>query len=233
MLRTSPPLQNIGRSLQDAGPRLQLTTPSLQDTTHPLQIIRPSLLFICVQSQVFQCENAISMETLKIEIEIGDRKFKAEGPADMVREQTNAFMMLTVGSNAESIAAQAAAAAAEKRDPPIPFDKIMAVTDRTVWLTVPTDSHRDALLVLLLGHRQLRGSAVVNGVELLHGMRSSGYRSLRVDYYLQTLEQQAYLTAEGTRQRRCYQLTERGLARAQQLARDFIGRIPKRRAAHA
>src|SRR6267143_796823 len=53
------------------------------------------------------------METLKIKVEIGDRKFEADGPAGIVQGQVNAFMKLTLGGSAETIAAEAAQAAAE------------------------------------------------------------------------------------------------------------------------
>src|SRR2546430_16547603 len=59
------------------------------------------------------CQCRQLMETLKIKIEIGDRKFEADGPAGIVQGQVNAFMKLTLGGSAETIAAEAAQAAAE------------------------------------------------------------------------------------------------------------------------
>jgi hypothetical protein len=55
----------------------------------------------------------MAMETLKIKIEIGDRRFEADGPVSSVEGQANAFMKLVVGGNTETLAAEAAAAAAK------------------------------------------------------------------------------------------------------------------------
>jgi len=164
------------------------------------------------------------MEKLRIRIEVGDRKFEAEGPAALVEKQVNAFMKLTVGGSAETIAAEAAEAA--KAPPPSVLHKIMRCSGTVVWLTVQSRSVRQALLVLMLGQWQLRSNALVSGADLIRGLRASGHRMRRADYLLNSLERGKYITIKGRHRRRRYQLTEGGARSAQEFAQLLLSAVP-------
>lgn len=155
------------------------------------------------------------METLRIKIEIGDRKFEADGPAEIVQIHFNAFMKLTVGGNAETLA--------EKT---IALDKIMKTSGTVVWLNIKTTKAPGALLVLLLGQKQLRNNILVSGTDLIHGLRASGHRLLRADYILNSLARGRYITVHGKHRGRRYQLTDSGLLRAQEIAQQLLGSVP-------
>jgi hypothetical protein len=188
------------------------------------------------------------METLKIKIEIADRRFEADGPLSSVEGLANAFMKLVMGGNAETLAAETAAAAAkaaaaaaetasaaraaeaeaveqQRQAKIIPLGRIMRVNGTLLWLSHPTKKPKDALLVLLLGQRELRNVHSVTGTDLMRGLRSSGFRIDRGDYFLNHLAKLKYVTTEGKYRARRYQLTEAGTQLAQQLARQVIASI--------
>src|SRR3989441_1899705 len=187
------------------------------------------------------------METLKIKVEIGDRKFEADGPPGIVQGQVNAFMKLTLGGSAETIAAEAAQAAAEtaraaqerlaeeaararaaqQLQEQVPaYDKILRISGTMVALTVRSRNASQAMLVLLLGQRELRNNTLVSGVDLLRGLRASGYRVRRSDNILNTLARWKYVTPEGRYRARRYQLTESGALSAQEIARQLLASLP-------
>ncbi|HYR86393.1 MAG TPA: hypothetical protein VE422_20065 [Terriglobia bacterium] len=161
------------------------------------------------------------METLRIKLEIADRKFEAEGPVEIVQEQANAFMKLIMGGSAETLAAEAARAAQEPM-----LDKIMRAGGRIVWLTVPSRSPAEALLVLLLGQRRIRNNDLVSGIDLIRGLRSSGHRLARADYLLNSHARKELIAVHGKHRARRYELTESGALRAQEIARQLLASLP-------
>ena len=179
-----------------------------------------------------------AMETLKIRIEIGDRKFEADGPANVVTLHANAFMKFTVGGNAETIAAEAAAnvkaieaaaRAKEQNEKALRLDTIMRVDGATVALNILPKQSRDALLALMLGHRELRNNHVVSGGDIIRGLRASGRRMVRADHVLKSCARYKYLTSTGKYRGRRYQLTETGVQRAEAVASLLIATLPKAR----
>ena len=166
------------------------------------------------------------METLRIEIEIGDRKFKADGPVEIVQRQVNAFMKLTVGGNEETVAAEAAAAAKKEKEQAIALDKIMEVAGTIVRLRAGSGTASEVLLVLLLGQRQLRNDNLVSGTDLIQGLRASGHLMSRADYLLNYHARRRYITIHGKRRARRYQLTESGVLKAKGLAQQWIASLP-------
>jgi len=176
-----------------------------------------------------------AMETLKIRIEIGDRKFEADGPANVVTLHANAFMKFTVGGSAETIAAEAAAnakaieatARARENERTLRLDTIMRVDGATVSLNIAPPHSRDAVLALMLGHRELRNNHIVSGSDIIRGLRASGRRLLRADHLLKGCARNKYLTSTGKYRGRRYQLTQAGAERAEAVARALIAAAPK------
>ncbi len=163
------------------------------------------------------------METLRIKIEIGDRKFEADGPVEIVQVQANAFMKFAAGMNAETLAAEVAQ---ERKEPTTELDKVMRVTGTTVCLSVRSRSASEALLVMLLGQSQLRKNDLVSGTDLIRGLRASGHRMPRADYLLNNHARNKYITVNGKHRGRRYQLTESGMLRAQQIAQQLVASLP-------
>ncbi len=167
------------------------------------------------------------MENLRIKIEIGDRRFEAEGPVEIVERQANAFMTLTVGGNAETLAAGAAARAREGKEETPPLDKIMRVSGKVVWLNVQSRSASEAVLVLLLGQKQIRNNTLVSGTELIQGLRASGHRVSRADYLLNNHARRKSILVVGKYRGRRYQLTESGAVRARQIGEQLLASLPE------
>jgi hypothetical protein len=163
------------------------------------------------------------MDALKIKIEIGDRKFEAEGPVDVVQAHVNAFMKLTVGGSAETLAAEAAAA--ERKARTVPLDKLLYVGGQTVYLRVKPRHAQHAVLLLMFGYRQLRNNHLLAGIDMIQGLRSAGYKQRRVDHILNSLARQKFVATEGKYRGRRYKLTDNGVERGDQIARELSAHL--------
>lgn len=79
----------------------------------------------------------------------------------------------------------------------------------------------DALLLVLYGHRVLRGEQQVRATLLLEGMRISGLAMDRLDRVADRVEQ--YLIRGGTRKGSRYTLNNPGVIRSEELLRPLLG----------
>lgn len=166
------------------------------------------------------------MDVQKLKIKVGDHEFEAEGPADIVQAQFAAFRELVAGLPALVRTPQPA-------QPPLPtasqpngsgdrselaLSRIMRQEGRVVSLTARGASLEDELMLLLLGQKNLRSNDTVTGGELNDGLRLTGRTVNRIDYQLDKLTTAGDVITIGTGRARRYRLTNRGFARAQELA---------------
>lgn len=178
------------------------------------------------------------METLRMKIAIGDRSFDAEGPPALVERQVDAFLTLTLGGSAETLAgARARDAQAQEThgsDPapeaPGPeLDRILVrEPDGAVALRTRAASRSEAVLVLMLGQLRWRDLERVDATTLIAGMRGSGYRVTRVDGLLNTHADRDRVAIDGRRRNRRYRLTSAGVARAEAVAERLVSMSPAR-----
>jgi hypothetical protein len=157
---------------------------------------------------------------LTIKIEIGDRKFEAQGPADVVQANAAAFLKLfaTVTAGPPE--------PARIEEPALPLQNIMRSDDTRVWLTVRVRSAAEAVLLLLLGHRELLGIHLVSGTAIMEGLRASGQRKSRADHFLNSHARNRRVTSIGKHRARRYQLTDSGAAKALELAKELLLTVP-------
>ena len=80
-------------------------------------------------------------------------------------------------------------------------------------------------LAILLGQQLLRNNTKVMGSEIMAGLRRSGVSISRADYVLRNLIVDACVTATGYHRRRRYRLTNRGIDRAQEVARSLAATL--------
>ena len=146
------------------------------------------------------------MDTLKLKMEIADRKFEAEGPAELVETNFTRFLRITVPGWTDAQPETA------------PIQSIMALQGKTVYLKVRTRHVWQTIVLLLLGHRELRRNFNVPGTEILSGLRASGLQQNRADRILRTLIGWKYVQGRGQRRGRHYELTDTGV----ELARKFV-----------
>jgi hypothetical protein len=173
------------------------------------------------------------METYKLKIKIGEHEFEAEGATEVVRQQFEAFKELIASLPQVSAVNKGLASAQSQVDntgtadtSAFALDKITRVEGRYVSLTVRPSTVEDALMVMLLGQRTFRGNDSVTGSELLDGLRQSGITVTRIDWRLERLAGDGLIIKIGAGRASRYRLTNQGMNKAQELARDLIALVP-------
>lgn len=170
------------------------------------------------------------MEMTKIRIKIGDHEFEAEGPAEMVQAQFEAFRSLL------SAAPQKQEPSQESPPPPtpetkgnsahVPLDRIMRSQGRVVSLTAMPSTPEESALLILLGNKELRGNESVTGAELGDGLAQSGRPVGRTDRVMDKLIEANYVLKSGFRRATRYRLSNIGHQAALTVARELIATLP-------
>ena len=179
------------------------------------------------------------MADYRLKIKIGDHEFEAEGPADAVQAQFEAFKELVSSAPVkppqprkdETPDANGGGEPENGDKPPagqLELDKIMKAEGRIVSLTVRATNADDAVLLMMLGQRQYRGNNSVTGGEIKDGLRQSGQLIERVDRVLDKLSaaDTGLVITIGQRKGRRYRLTNAGVAKAQEVARSLTALVP-------
>lgn len=188
-------------------------------------------------------------DTYRLKIKIGNHEFEAEGDPQVVHEQFQIFKEL-VGNAPPDIQSPTANSPfrpslhpslmpATDPMPPlpmtppetpavteIPLEKIMRQEDRVVSLTVRAANAEDAILLLLLGQKMLRGNDAVKGNEVMSGISSTGGLSIqRSDRLLEKLARDGDVIIFGEHRAKRYRLTNTGLNRARSIAADIAAKV--------
>ena len=160
------------------------------------------------------------MTTLRIKIKIGDNEFEADGAPDDVQAQVALFTRL-LGHKPEPAAAESIP------PPPSAISQIAHVAGKVVSLNVDSESLENAVLVLLLGQRELRGNPLVAGTEIMAGLRSSGHVVERADHILKRHAMTGHIVSTGRRRQRRYRLTTDGVEKARKIALELAASVPQ------
>jgi hypothetical protein len=178
------------------------------------------------------------MADYRLKIKIGDHEFDAEGAAEVVQAQFEVFKELILSVPAKATQRTPAAANGNGGDGEngdkagsagqLELDKIMKLDGRVVSLTVRAASQDDAVLLTLLGQRQYRDNNSVTGGEIKDGLRQSGQPIDRVDRVLDKLsaDTSGLVITIGQHKGRRYRLTNAGITRAHEVARNLIATVP-------
>ena len=174
----------------------------------------------------------------RLKIKIGDHEFEAEGPADAVQKQFETFKELILSAPLSPVAkpqdgleGQDEDADAEiKNDLPSDVDsrlgKIMRVNQRVVSLTARPGTVRDAIILILYGHKILRQSEEVTGGEIMDGLTTTGGFSIsRVDRMLESLGRDGSVIVIGERRAKRYRLTNTGSNVARTVAQQVLSTV--------
>ena len=102
--------------------------------------------------------------------------------------------------------------------PPLRLEQIMHMRGTILSLSVQARLP-DAILVILLGQRNFRRNESVSGIEIMQGLRDSGFRVLRVDTLLTKFSRLGSVIVMGEHRRRRYRLSISGAVQAEQIAR--------------
>jgi hypothetical protein len=175
-------------------------------------------------------------DNARLKIKVGAHEFEAEGPADIVQAQFEAFKQLvaTVPSPEPTTTSSMPARGENGGSTPVDpvatdtsLNKIMRVNGRCVSLTVKPRLLEEAMLLVLYGQSALRQNDSITGGEVLEGLvTTGGFPVLRVDRLLEKASQVGYVLVAGEHRAKRYRLTNMGLAKARQVASELIALVP-------
>ncbi len=173
------------------------------------------------------------MEPYLLKVKFGVHEFEAEGPAEVVQAQFAQFKELV--ASAPSLPQPTPEQAVEVNPTPnqaanqtahIPLERILKTEGRVVSLTAKCDTVDEAILLILLGQKEMRGNQEVSGAEIMDGLTQSGYRLSRVDHQMNKLEADGNTMTMGVHRGRRYRLSNAGLSKALAVARELIATVP-------
>jgi hypothetical protein len=171
------------------------------------------------------------METQKLKMKIGVHEFEAEGPVEIVQSQFAAFkeLIAALPLNKPEQTIPAILAEGERIPgslPHLPIEKIMKTEGRVVSLTARCESIDEAVLLILLGQKEFRSNQEATGAEIMDGLVQSGYRIPRVDHQMNKLTADGSVITIGVHRGRRYRLTNLGLTKALEIAREVVATVP-------
>jgi len=167
------------------------------------------------------------METCRLRVKIGPYEMEAEGPRDFVEKHYGSFSERIPPSTQLAVVQKAAVGAPEQTQPPSEseYSSIFKLEGKHVTLTAtPTGDEREleGFLLVLLGHKEMRGEDLVSSDELVYGMRQSGINIDRADRIADRAFNQNLINRSGVRRGTRYRLTNLGIQKSQTLARELV-----------
>jgi hypothetical protein len=167
------------------------------------------------------------VEAYRLKLKVGEHEFEAEGPEEAVTRQFEAWKELIAAAPRQKDVTPAMNGKQEENQEgaSLALDKILRSEGRVVSLTALPTNEQEAALLVLLGQRHYRTNESVTGSEVMDGMQLSGYRLGRVDRMLDGLASDGFVIRTGQHRGTRYRLSNTGLARAQAIAREVIGKV--------
>lgn len=176
-------------------------------------------------------------DNYRLKIKIGQHEFEAEGPADAVKEQFQAFKDM-IASAPQQPTPQPQKSPMEIADSATmringsdmsadvqELSKIMKSDGREVSLTVRAQSIEDAILLIIYGQKMLRSKDLSTGGDILAGLQATGMPVGRIDRTLEKLGREGVLIVTGMRRSKRYRLTSVGLNKVRQIAADLLATV--------
>ena len=170
----------------------------------------------------------------KIKMRIADHEFEAEGPTEVVQAQLEIFRSLIatlpqpsshVVQLPETVEDQRRSLVPSGDSAHVPLNEIMNADGRVVSLTALPATVEDAVLLLMLGQRDLRNNISVTGQEIGDGLNQSGKPTSRVDRTMEKHMRDALILKTGLGRATRYRLTNQGLNRSLAVARELIATL--------
>lgn len=173
----------------------------------------------------------------KLRVRIGDHEFEAEGSEESVERQFALWKeILATAAPKTPAPALASPPPAVILPPPLPqggmatpegLDRAFRRDGPIITLSViPNGPNRDADagLLVLLGHRLLLTEDNITGTRLLQGLNRSGVSVDRADRMFGDYMPQ-YVIRSGARKAVRYRLTNLGINKAQEVARELLALV--------
>jgi len=173
------------------------------------------------------------MDQCRLRIKIGPYEMEAEGPRDFVEKHYGSFseqipQQTQLAVRPQTGTTDTASTIEAPSESPLVAIFHQESNGRMLSLTAKPSgdsSEVDGLLLLLLGHKEIRGVDLVSSDELLYGLKQSGYNLERADRIAIRAQDQGFLTRTGIRRGTRYRLTVPGGARAKQIAQELLEQV--------
>lgn len=170
------------------------------------------------------------MADYKIRVKVGANEFDAEGPKEFVEELFRRFEALVSSKGSTPPVSQISketnvSHSVDAAVSASPFTKAFHQEGNRISLIgrfEGDDRELDAALLILLGHRELRGVDAVLADEMLYGLKQTGYPIERADRIMKRGQGQGLLSFSGVRRGTKYRLTVPGTAKAKELAKELL-----------
>lgn len=166
------------------------------------------------------------METCRLRVKIGPYEMEAEGPRDFVEKHYGSFSeRIPQQSNQLATVPDAANAAPLTAPSESVLAGIFKLEGKLITLTAKPngkDQELEGMLLVLLGHKEMRGADLVSADELLYGMKQSGFGVDRTDRLAARAEEQSLITRTGIRRGTRYRLTNPGAEKARSIAGQML-----------
>ncbi len=170
------------------------------------------------------------MADYKIRVKVGVNEFDAEGPKEFVEELFRKFEALVNSKVSASPVLQI------NKETEVSHSGDLVVSVSPIAKAFHQEGNRisligrfegderelDAALLILLGHRELRGVDSVSADEVLYGLKQTGYPIDRADRIMKRGQGRGLLSFSGVRRGTKYRLTVPGMTRARELAKELL-----------
>jgi hypothetical protein len=169
------------------------------------------------------------MADYKIRVKVGANEFDAEGPKEFVEDLFRRFEALVSNKTPilPVVPPRSVVEVPHSVDAMIasPLAKVYQMEGNRIALIgrfSGDERELDAALLILLGHKELRGVEAVSADELLNGLKQTGYTVDRADRLMKRGQVQGLLTFSGIRRGTKYRLTIPGMAKAKELGKELL-----------
>lgn len=167
-------------------------------------------------------------ETFKLRVKFGDHEFEAEGPQEAVIQRFEEFRELIRSAPSPTVSPHAKPAPAPSEEEPSWVGTLIRHDPRSRVISLrvlPEGEEReaDAALLLLLAYKQARAEDEVSVTVLKEALSQSGCPVPRLDRALALQVKEHLVLKTGRGKGGKYRLTNKGLARAEALARELSG----------
>ena len=164
------------------------------------------------------------MDSYKLHLKIGLHEFSAEGPVDVVKQDFELWKSMISDLPAQPVPAAAlgqngAAPPNNSAPPKETIEKVYVIDERRDMLSLRVlprsdDRYADALLLLLLGYKIIKGADEMMVTQLKPSLRQSGCMVDRVDQIAAKYVRHGFLNKGGMGKGGRYSLTNSGAEKA-------------------
>jgi hypothetical protein len=172
------------------------------------------------------------MDAYKLRIKVGSHEFEAEGDKTTVMAQYESWKKLIESFAQRTLSAGSTVLEGKDKKEDIPEELTpLFETDQKrglVTLRALPDGeqkHGDALLLVLYGYRRLRAQDEVLVTKIKSALETSGPAPGRIDRVAEPYQRDGLLVKRGARNASKYRLTNKGIIRAEELAKHLMDKL--------